>query len=138
MSSGPERGFDASQSSVSLLRPEDPSHDLHRSPSPMSMLSSTSTIIPPATLAGTDPAVFQATLEYFYTGSSTAQAFTVLLDGFGEDVREGEAQAGGVDKLRQVSCVEVLGQWLDPGQLIDTLFDRICCFHGGLTCTPTA
>lgn len=38
-----------------------------------------------------------------YTGSQSAEVFTVLFDGFGEDVREATAEAGGVDKLRQVS-----------------------------------
>ncbi len=70
--------------------------------------------MPPATLGGTDPAAFQATLEYFYTGSNTAEAFTVLLDGFGEDVREGESHAGGVDKLRQVS---IPSHWISPRRI---------------------
>ena len=137
-SAGPERNVDSLASSVSLLRPEDPNQSFGRSPSPLSILSSNSTIMPPATLGGTDPAVFQATLEYFYTGSNTAEAFTVLLDGFGEEVREGESQAGGVDKLRQVRTRSRLFKYVEQLAYTKPTCRRTCCSLGVLTCTLTA
>ncbi|KAL8278963.1 hypothetical protein RQP46_008632 [Phenoliferia psychrophenolica] len=70
-----------------------------RSPSPASMLSfASSAPSQPLSLAGTDPAVFQACLEHFYSGSEGG--VTVLFEGFDEGVREGEPELKGVDKLR--------------------------------------
>ncbi|KAK4700993.1 hypothetical protein P7C70_g5244, partial [Phenoliferia sp. Uapishka_3] len=70
-----------------------------RSPSPASMISCASTApSAPLSLLGTDPAVFRACLEQFYSGSEGG--VTVLFEGFEEGVREGEMELKGVDKLR--------------------------------------
>lgn len=83
----------------------DRSHDVHsrflRSPSPVS-INSTWTVATPMPLVGTDPALFEACLEFLYTGSKGVEVFTVLFDGFDEAMREDEKQACGVERLRQV------------------------------------
>lgn len=72
-----------------------------RAPSPASMASfNSSTPSAPLPLVGTDPAVFRACLEHFYSG--VEHSFTVLFEGFEEGVgdRQGEQELKGVDKLR--------------------------------------
>jgi hypothetical protein len=67
------------------------------------MISVATTIGQPLSLAGTDPALFETCLEYLYTGEKGSESVTVLFDGFGEGVRESEAELSGIPKLREVS-----------------------------------
>ncbi|KAM0752248.1 hypothetical protein T439DRAFT_204143 [Meredithblackwellia eburnea MCA 4105] len=69
-----------------------------RSPSPASIATfASSAPAAPLPLAGTDPAMFRACLEHFYSGSEGE--VTVLFEGF-DGLREGEPELKGIDKLR--------------------------------------
>lgn len=67
------------------------------------MMSHVSTFESPLSLSGTDPALFEACLDYLYLGEKGAEGVAVLFDGFGDGVRDLESEVDGVVKLREVS-----------------------------------
>lgn len=64
-------------------------------------IASSHSLATPRHLDGTDPAFFDACLEFLYTGTQGMEAvFSVLFDGFEEDQN---GRGGGVQRLRQAS-----------------------------------
>ncbi|GAA5967666.1 hypothetical protein JCM21900_006735 [Sporobolomyces salmonicolor] len=73
-----------------------------RSPSPSSNShSSTPSALRPIPLGPTDIDVFEASLEYFYTGGKETEAFAVVLDGFLDGGTDDAEDVTGIPKLRQ-------------------------------------
>ncbi|GAA5930486.1 hypothetical protein JCM1841_006554 [Sporobolomyces salmonicolor] len=73
-----------------------------RSPSPsFNSHSSTPSALRPIPLGPTDIDVFEASLEYFYTGGKETEAFAVVLDGFLDGGTDEAEDVTGIPKLRQ-------------------------------------
>lgn len=100
----------ASAASHDYSGPSSSGHEQDRCTSPTSMSSTTSAAATPLSLLGTDPALFEACLDYLYTGEKGAEGVAVLFDGFGDGVREEESEVDGAVKLREVSGPDAAGR----------------------------
>lgn len=100
----------ASATSHVYSGPSSSGHSQERCSSPTSMISTISAAAIPLSLSGTDPALFEACLDYLYTGEKGAEGVAVLFDGFGDGVRENESEVDGAVKLREVSALYPVGR----------------------------
>lgn len=96
-------------------------------------MSAVSSVAHPLPLSGTDPALFEACLDYLYTGEKGAEGVAVLFDGFGDRVRENESEVDGTIKLREVSLLLLLRGAGESSLGAD--WDRRCAFNATRTST---
>ncbi|CEQ40320.1 SPOSA6832_01904 [Sporobolomyces salmonicolor] len=104
-----------------------------RSPSPsFNSHSSTPSALRPIPLGPTDIDVFEASLEYFYTGGKETEAFAVVLDGFLDGGTDEAEDVTGIPKLRQVCAALVLGMASSTEKVPRLPQDLLFCWRSKL------